>query len=594
MKKKMNRFVAAVFLLALVSAPLAHGHGNDKSSEGPGDLNKITISLQDQVSGAVEQVPLFSKRYAERPVAMVNGEPILLAELVGEVLSLHGDMDGEARQQLDYRALLDRIIAIRLANQEAANIGLDQIPAVRKELDDFALATLIKTLIRHQMSGLVPDQEEVDELYGQMALEAKLTTYTVSKEEDAKELLEQHAAGQDFDTLAAALVQEGKASGGTAKEYLKLRELLPNVAVAIFAMEPGTVSEIFKAEKGFLVFRLDDRRIYEDAEAREEAAALVLQRVAGKRRDAYLTELEEKYVQFDAEAEAALDFAAIAQARPEASATEIFAELTADQRPLATIKDNNEVVAVVTVAEVAQELEKSLYHGTERTINPQKMETKKVSVLRDKVIKVVGELEAKKKGIHLTRAYQETIRKHRERLVFNTFISKAVLPGIKVKDEEARTYYEENRAQYSTPQMLKLKELAFTNEQDALNAMIKLRAGSDFNWVSANVTGLVAKEDKEMLHFAGALLSATALPEGLRAKANNAVTGDVLLYEGGADLYYVLVVEQVFPSQAKPYEQVKNEAAKAVYATKVREALDAWVASLKDAYQTEVFIVAQK
>ncbi|MDR9502574.1 MAG: peptidyl-prolyl cis-trans isomerase [Desulfurivibrionaceae bacterium] len=594
MKKKMNRFIAAVFLLSLVSTPLAHGHGDGKSSEGPGDLDKITISLQDQASGAVEQVPLFSKRYAETPVAMVNGEPILLAELVGEVLSQHGGMDEEARVQLDYRALLERIIAIRLANQEAANIGLDQLPAVRRELDDFALATLIKTLIRNQMSGLVPDQEEVDELYAQMALEAKLTTYTLTREEDAQELLEQQAAGHDFDTLAEALVQEGKADGGIAEEYLKLRELLPNVAAAVFAMEPGTVSEVFKAEKGFLVFRLDDRRTYEDAAVREEAAAMVLQRAAAKKRDAYLAELEEKYVHFDEEAEAALDFAEIAEARPEATATEIFAELSADQRPVATIKENNEVVATVTVAEIGRELEKSLYHGTERTIDPQQMGTKKVSVLRDKVIRIIGELEARKEGIHLTRAYQDTVRKHREKLVFNTFVSKAVLPGIKVTDEEARAYYEENSAQYSTPLMLKLKELAFTNEEDAGSAMAKLRAGSDFNWVSANVTGLVAEEEKEMLHFAGALLSVTALPEGLRPKVKNVVAGDVLLYEGAADLYYVLMVEQAFLPQAKPYEQVKNEAAKAVYATKVREALDAWVTSLKDAYQTEVFIVAQK
>lgn len=595
MKKKMSRFIVTAFLLSQLAAPLAYGHGDANADQGPADLNTITISLQDKTSGAVEQVPLFSRRHADTPVAMINGEPILLEELVGEILNMHGSMDkSEVGQDVDYRALLDRLVAIKLANQEAANIGLDQLPTVRRQQEDFARTTLIKTLIRNQMADLVPDEEEVAELYQQMALEAKLTTYIITSKEEAKELLAQQAAGQDFDTLAKALVQAGKATGGNEEEYVQLRELLPNVAAAVFAMEPGTISEVFKAEKGYLVFRLDDLRIYEDAEVRKEAEALVLQRAAAARREAYLTELEEKYVEFDKEAEAALDFAAIAETRPEASATEIFAELTADQRPLATITDNDAVVGVISVADIAKELEKSLYHGTDRTINPQKMGNKKTSVVRDKIIHIVGALEAEKQGIHQTRAYQETIRKHREKLIFNTFISKAVLPGITVKDEEARAYYQENSDQYSTPLMLKLKDLAFTNKQDAANALAKLRAGSDFKWVSANAVGLVPEENKELLHFAGALLSITALPEDLQVKAAKAGTGDVMLHEDTTGLHYVLQVEQAFPPQAKPYEQVKNEAAKAVYARKVREALDEWVASLKDAYETEIFLAAKK
>jgi peptidyl-prolyl cis-trans isomerase C len=593
MKKKMNPFATALCLLSLLWAPLAHGHGDD--GQGPVDLGDITISLQDPGSGQIRQVPLFAQNQAETPVAMVNGEPILLAELVGEVLSLHGDPAAAAAgPQQDYPELLNRLIAIRLANQEAANIGLDQLPTVRKELDDFAQATLIKTLIRNQISDLVPDEKEVEELYGQMALEAKLTTYTLTTEADATELLARHAAGEEFDTLAAALVQAGKASGGMEADYLKLRDMLPNVAAAVFAMEPGTVSEVFKGDKGYLLFRLDDRRAYEDPEARAEAAALVRQRAASLRRDAYLKELEEKYAVFDEEAQAALDFAAIVAARPEASATEIFAELTADQRPLATIKDQKEVVATITVAEIARELEKALYHGTDRTINPQKMETKKTSIIHDKLLRIIGVLEARKEGLHQTLAYRETIRKHRERLVFDTFISKAVLPGITVKDEEARAYYQENSALYSTPLMLKLKALAFSDEQNALDALVKLRAGSDFKWVSANAAGLAPADDKNLLEFAGTLLSVTALPEGLRAKAAKVGTGDVLFHEGPGRISYVLLVEQAFPPQAKPYEQVRTEAAKVVYAGKIREALDAWVASLKEAYHTEVYLVAKK
>jgi hypothetical protein len=51
------------------------------------------------------------------------------------------------------------------------------------------------------------------------------------------------------------------------------------------------------------------------------------------------------------------------------------------------------------------------------------------------------------------------------------------------------------------------------------------------------------------------------------------------------------VVENAFPPEAKPYDEVKNEAARGVYGKKIREALDVWVGKLKEAYDTEIFMV---
>ena len=67
--------------------------------------------------------------------------------------------------------------------------------------------------------------------------------------------------------------------------------------------------------------------------------------------------------------------------------------------------------------------------------------------------------------------------------------------------------------------------------------------------------------------------------------------GDVLFYAGPDKLYYTLVVETVFPPKAKPYEEARQDIGKIVYGQVIEEAFEEWVAKLKEAYETEVFIV---
>ncbi|MBI4791492.1 MAG: peptidyl-prolyl cis-trans isomerase [Deltaproteobacteria bacterium] len=352
----------------------------------------------------------------------------------------------------------------------------------------------------------------------------------------------------------------------------------------------GKVSEIFKTDKGFQLFKLEDRRRYEDPEARSQAEQMVLQQQAGEKQVKYLKELEDKYVTMDKEAEEFLDFEKIMQEKPGAKASEVFAKLRNEQRPLATIKNNGKTT-VITVAEIVKDLEATFFHGTEQPIAPKEMNAKKDAILRDKLLKIIGPLEAKLLGIDQSKEYLSAVKKFREELLFDTFMSKVVLPTVKVTQEEARKYYNENIADYSTPLMLKMKSLAFLDEKNAQDALKKLKAGSDFKWVSSNVKGLAAEDDKRMLNFGGTLLAVTALPDDLQKTVGNARSGDIFLYKDPGNLFYVLTVETAFPPQAKSYEEAQNEAAKAVYGRKINQSLTDYENKLKEVYETEIFLV---
>ncbi|MEW6519915.1 MAG: peptidyl-prolyl cis-trans isomerase [Thermodesulfobacteriota bacterium] len=597
MTKKISK-LALVCALVLVTCGAAGSSGDAKSAVDPvapapaEEVKELTISLRQPSSTKVEEVPLFSEKYSQTPVAMVNGEPTTLEEFADQLVAMHSDMEQPGTQEKkNYLTLLNRIIGIKLVVQEAVNIGLDQTSESQKQMEDFALKTLIKQLVGRQLQNMKADPQKVEELYKQMALEAKLTSYKFASQADAQALLDQHKAGGDFSKLAQAMVKSGKAEGGEkTEEYIKLKDLLPSVAQAVFAMKIGGVSEIFQTDKGFQLFKLEDRRPYDDPEARSQATQMVLQQQVGEKQAKYLKELEDKYATMNKEAEQSLDFEKIMQEKPGAKAAEVFAPLRNDQRPLATIK-NNGGTTIITVAEIVKELEATFYHGTDQPIAPKETNAKKDAIIQNKLLKIIGPLEAKIQGIDQSKQYLNALKGFREKMLFDAFISKAVLPGVKVSQAEARAYYNENIGEYTTPLMLKLKSLAFSDEKNAQDALKKLKAGSDFKWVSANVAGLVAEDDPRMLNFGGNLLAVTALPADLQKTVDQARPGDTYLYKDPGNLFYVLVVESAFAPQAKSYDEVQNEAAKIVYGRKIKEALDEYERKLKEVYETEIFIV---
>ncbi len=258
-----------------------------------------------------------------------------------------------------------------------------------------------------------------------------------------------------------------------------------------------------------------------------------------------------------------------------------------------TMKSGAETV-VFTVAEIAKQLESTLFHGADKVIDPVKLENSKESIIYNKIVAVTGRMEAQAQGIDKSAEYLEKLLGFEDQVLFDIFIAKAVVPGIKVPEEDAKAYYYSHLEEYASPLMLKMKSLPFSDAEAAQEALKKLQAGSDFKWVSSNTTGLADAENKDILGLGGTLLSVNALPHDLQHKVTGARQGDTFYYAGPNDLSYVLLVEAAFPPKAKPYEEVRQDVGQIIYGQKINEALEEWVEKLKEVYETKVFIVENK
>ena len=114
-------------------------------------------------------------------VAMVNGEPITREEYQQEISSLHSKVLEEqakadqvtdvkkapAKQpgRIDYAGLLERMINARLIVQEAKRIGLNEVPQIREEVENYSQRAL-KTLVMAQaVKDVKPDESLVEHLH---------------------------------------------------------------------------------------------------------------------------------------------------------------------------------------------------------------------------------------------------------------------------------------------------------------------------------------------------------------------------------------------------------------------------------------------
>ncbi|WP_321366749.1 peptidyl-prolyl cis-trans isomerase [uncultured Desulfuromusa sp.] len=540
------------------------------------------------------EIPLFSEFFPEIPVALVNEEPVTVAEFSEDLQAVHNEMSGHEStggSKQNIQRLMDRLITARLIEQESRNIGFDQTPSFKKQAEEFAEKSLLYALLNNQLERKSLDTEAVDALYRQISLQGQFENYHFTLEKNAVALLERHKAGEDFDSLISAAITNKQATKTTQQEYLKFKDLLPNIASEAANLEVGGISQIFRQADGFLIFRLTDRQFVEDPHALDYARKNVWERQKSEFASQYTTETVDRYSKFNQAAQDDLDFSKIKENNPNIKLGEALEPLLKDQRVLVTVKGPNPVQ--ITVAQLAQKIKDNYFHGVDIALDAAEVDAKKQEILDDTLFRIAGTFEAQKLGLDQTPRYRMEVAEFERRILFDVFMAKVITPDIRYGEEEIQNYYDKHQADYMTPAMFKFKSLPFYRQADAEKAAAKLQDGSDFKWVSANSEGLVDVQNKDLLQFDRNILSLSSLPASLQQQAAGVKRGDSLVYAEPDNFHYVLYFEDVFPPEPRPYDQVRKELLGIVYQQKVTATLNEWVEKLKEAYETKVFLVAQ-
>ncbi|MDW7771687.1 MAG: peptidyl-prolyl cis-trans isomerase [Desulfobulbaceae bacterium] len=583
-----NCFFSIIVFCGLIILPyyLNDAHGDDNLPEGAVVEDLVKGKAQTEavsLPGEEEFIPpgdsFFSPPYDDTPVAMVDDEPITKYDLSAALARQGKEMsDDPEERKKEYLDVLDRLVNSRLIVLEAMNIGLHETREVTSQVESFKLAALQQELIQNHLHGLEPDPAEVEELYQKMSREVKLYSLVFPAGPEARRFLDEVKEG-DFEQIAEKYIEEGRATEQEEEEYVKIKDLRPEVGQEVYSMDVGGLSKIYLTEDGYLLYKLVDARFVEDESVREKAVSLVTEKARTDKAREYGTALQEKYVTFDEELYEQLDFDAD------------FEQLLQDKRVLARAKREDAPPFVVTVADLAARIKAGFFHGADKAAKLKIIDERKKVILSNMIFTYTSELEAQHLGLDQTEDFKRRVEDFERSTIFNAFMNRVLLPEVKVTEEEIRAYYDEHIDEFSSSPMLRMKSLVFNNRQDAESALDKLRKGADYNWVSANAANMVAPDTEGVLPLDRNLLSLTALPEDLHEAAEDAKKGDSLVYAPSeGDFFYLLLVEDFFPPESQPYEQARAEAGQKVFNIKVEKVLDEWVSKLKEAYAVQILL----
>jgi hypothetical protein len=527
--------------------------------------------------GAGQPLPIRNGRPA---VAAVAGDLIYLDELVREAGPAASRTNlQQGRATADDIALLDRLITIKLITQEAGRMGFAEVPEIKKQVDVTSREILREVLIDQLTKNVTADPAAVEKLFRDAVREWKTSALAFQDETAARKSQKELASGAPFADVSARAVAAKIAKADSDNLYHAKKDYLPQIAGVLAGLQAGQVSDVIRLQVGFVVVKVVDIRYPENAQARAEAKTQVQSQQQIAFMKAHEQTLRKQYVTVNTTLLKSINYEA---AKP------TLDELLKDKRVLADIKGG----ASVTVGDLTDYLRMQFYHGGDQAAQGKRLNQKKDDALDATLSRRLLNIEAARMGIDKTPEYRDRVTGYKESLVFDSFVQKVIAPENKVKEDEVKQYYNTHLKDYSYPGMLKLRSLAFSRRNAAEDAIAKLRAGTDLNWLAANADGRAPRTTAGLLQFDGGQpITIDSMPDGLQKALANAKNGEGRLYASPDGIFYVMAVQQVIGSQARPYTEVREEAANKLYAEKMKKSLDTYAAKLKAQTKVEIYLV---
>lgn len=511
-------------------------------------------------------------------VASVGGEPIALDEFLLQLETPAAAAHLAAgRATASELAVLDRLITVRLLVQEAATMGLGELPEIRKQVDVASRQILRDVLMDQLVKDVTVDDAAVEEAFRALVREWRTTSVLFQTEEAANKAREAITKGADYAEVAAEAVAQKLATADHDDGYHQAKDYLSAIADALAKLDVGQVSPVIRIEAGFALVKVVDIRYPEDADAREEARQTVLDRRRQSALETHEQTLRDQLVVVKQEVLDSLDY--------DAESPGIDA-LLADGRVVADIKGGSPV----TVGDLTDYMRMQTFHGGDQPGRGKRLNARKQVALDATLTRRLLNMEALKLGVDKTHAYVDRLNAFEDGLVFNAFVQKVVVPESKMREEEVRAHYDQHRDDFAYPSMLKIRGLAYTSRGAAESAVEKLRAGADYGWLATTSEGQVDKAAPGLLTFDARPVTTDSLPEGARKALADAKAGDVRLYASPEGHYYALAVQEVVASGARPYDEVREAIAKKLYGEKLQRNVEAYAAKLRALSKVEVYL----
>ncbi|HMK34604.1 MAG TPA: peptidyl-prolyl cis-trans isomerase [Desulfomonilaceae bacterium] len=233
----------------------------------------------------------------------------------------------------------------------------------------------------------------------------------------------------------------------------------------------------------------------------------------------------------------------------------IIAMVIAAGAPYACAADNNQVLAKIGDQSLSEADLKDMANAIPERFRPISMTPEGRQKILEYMVNVyIMSGEAEKEGLDKTPEVQKMLQLTKKDLLARLYFEKAMKDTPVPTEEDAKAYFEKNRAQFVTPETVHLHHILVKTDKEAKDVMERLKKGEKFADVASQVSICPSKARGGNLEW---------LPKGSLVKEIEDVAfsmkpgqpvGPVQSKFG----WHVLLLEDKKPAQENSFDQVKD------------------------------------
>lgn len=475
----------------------------------------------------------FTSQKKEPYIVKVGNEVITVGEFVEAVNKLHksskvGKALSEEKKaaKQDFGKFLDEIIDAKLMIIEAVNLRLDKEAEVIGKMDNYILNLSLDRLRQDEILNKVKvDNKEIEDYYQEQLKK---------KEEEKKEAQENaNKEKADKEKIDAVKVEEKKEE--TKKEDVKKedrKEEAKKEEATQHKEEPKQMSSADREaiRKGFFDIK---------AKAREkEYFALVRQKAKVKINNEVLRDLS-------------------------------FEKTELMDKPVAEV--NGETILGIDLL------------GNLSSSQALDEVTKKETLDRLILYKTLDQ-EAMNRGYEEEDEIQTKIKKYREQILIDQFKRKAILPAVKVEENDILEYYKANQEKYKESDRVKLRMIHVLHEKEAKDVLSELKKGADFSYLAKEKSIDPSGEKGGDIGW----VPVNQLPDDTKKAIVEAKQGDMLGPFQISAGYVIIKLLGFEKGGYIPLEKVRNEIDKTIGREKFNSTLKVYIKQLRETIPIEI------
>jgi parvulin-like peptidyl-prolyl isomerase len=199
------------------------------------------------------------KEAAELTLAVVDGEPITLADLQEGFGARHAGHGSLLAGEVILRDVLKKAISERLIIQEGYRMGLPEEPSIIEAVNAYRDIVLLEVLERTELHEAAnPSDEEIQAVYNRLPVQRRLSLIETPTKERAQEALGRLKIGEEFGEVARTLSTHRSRTRGGDLGWVVWGNLDPAVEKIVFESAVGELVGPVSVEGRFTLVKIVD------------------------------------------------------------------------------------------------------------------------------------------------------------------------------------------------------------------------------------------------------------------------------------------------------------------------------------------------